>query len=120
VSTHVILIASGACTDSVTATKLYPPKTNGDLKILHKAIVESSGADLHKISILYYILLDFDAPTGGRNHSLAFEQKAFLPQKYQIYMKGLWYMDQLQFEVSLPCIFYVGDELTMSRMRSSI
>jgi hypothetical protein len=113
-------IAPGACTDSVTATKLYPPKTNGDLKNLHKAIVESNGADLHKISVLYYILLDFDAPTGGRKYSLAFEQKAFLPQKYQIYMKGLWHMDQLQFEVSRPCIFDVRDELKMSRMHSSI
>ncbi|KAL3426148.1 hypothetical protein PVAG01_02939 [Phlyctema vagabunda] len=81
--------------------KLYPPKTNGDLKNLHKAISESNGADHHKISVLYYILLDIDAPTGRRNYSTAFESASFLPAKYQIYMRGLWYMDRFEFEVAL-------------------
>lgn len=82
------------------AVKYYPPKSNSDLRHLHKAVVESSGADHHKISVLYYILLDFDAPTRRRIHSTAFEENSFLPQKYQIYMKGLWHLDRLEFEVS--------------------
>ncbi|KAG0647174.1 elys transcription factor [Hyphodiscus hymeniophilus] len=81
--------------------KLYPPQSNGDLRTLHKTIVESSGADHHKISVLYYILLDFDAPTGRRVHSGAFEENSFLPQKYQIYMKGLWHLDRREFEIAL-------------------
>lgn len=85
---------------TLLATKQYPPKSNGDLRNLHKTIVESSGADHHKISVLYYILLDFDAPTGRRLHSTAFEENSFLPQKYQIYMKGLWHLDRLELEVS--------------------
>lgn len=84
----------------LVATKQYPPKSNSDLRNLHKTIVESSGADHHKISVLYYILLDFDAPTGRRVHSTAFEENSFLPQKYQIYMKGLWHLDRLDLEVS--------------------
>lgn len=85
--------------DYIIAVKLYPPKTNGELRNLHKAVVESAGEDHHKLSVIFYILLDFDAPTGRRDYSTAFERSSFLPEKYQIYMKGLWHMDQLEFEV---------------------
>ena len=81
------------------AFKLYPPKSNQDLRGLHKSIVESSGPDHHKISVLYYVLLDFDLPTGRRVYSGSFEKSSFLPAKYQIYMKGLWHLDRLDFEV---------------------
>jgi len=70
------------------------------LRDLHEAIVKSDGADHHKISILYYILLDFDAPTGRRDYSAVFEKAAYLPEKYAIYMRGLWNMDRLEFDVS--------------------
>jgi hypothetical protein len=86
----------------LVAVKHYPPKSDTDLRNLHKAVVESSGADHHKISVLYYILLDFDAPTGRRIHSTAFEENTFLPQKYQVYMKGLWHLDRLDLEVRQP------------------
>ncbi|KAH8819585.1 nuclear pore complex assembly-domain-containing protein [Xylogone sp. PMI_703] len=82
-------------------SKVYPPKSNGELKGLHKAILESSGADHHKISVLYYILLDFDSLNERRDSSGSFEEKAFLPQKYQIYMQGLWHLDRLEFELAL-------------------
>ncbi|KAH7369823.1 nuclear pore complex assembly-domain-containing protein [Rhexocercosporidium sp. MPI-PUGE-AT-0058] len=79
-------------------SKFYPPKSNNALRTLHKAIIESSGADHTKISVLYYLLLTFDFPTSKRDYSLALEQSTFLPQKYQIYMKGLWHMDRKEFE----------------------
>ncbi|RFU23786.1 hypothetical protein B7463_g12552, partial [Scytalidium lignicola] len=82
-------------------SKIYPPKSNGDLRSLHKAVLESNGADHHKISVLYYILLDFDFLTARRDYSTSFEEKAFLPQKYQIYMQGLWFLDHLDFELAL-------------------
>ncbi|KAF8857095.1 hypothetical protein BDZ45DRAFT_675034 [Acephala macrosclerotiorum] len=81
--------------------KYYPPKSNGDLRNLHKAIVESGSADTQKISVLYYLLLEFDHPTGARDYSTALEQRAFLPAKYQIYMKGLWHLDRKEFELAL-------------------
>jgi hypothetical protein len=81
------------------AAKYYPPKTNGELRNLHKTIVESTAADHHKISVLYYLLLEFDHPTGKRQFSTVFERTAFLPAKYSIYMKGLWHMDRQEFEV---------------------
>ena len=84
----------------LAAIKHYPPRSNAELRNLHKVVVESNGADHHKISVLYYVLLDFDAPTGRRIHSGTFEESSFLPQKYQIYMKGLWHLDRLELEVS--------------------
>ncbi|KAF7883877.1 hypothetical protein EAF00_011189 [Botryotinia globosa] len=81
--------------------KYYPPKSNSDLRNLHKVIIDSAGQDHHKLSALYYILLDFDAPTGRRDYSTTFEQKSFLPHSYQIYMKGLWHLDNLDFELAL-------------------
>lgn len=87
--------------DKITAAKYYPPKSNNDLRNLHRAICETNGADHHKISVFYYILLDFDYPTGRREYSMTFESRSFLPQKYQIYMKGLWHMDRGEFEDAL-------------------
>ncbi|RQM08312.1 hypothetical protein DH86_00003811 [Scytalidium sp. 3C] len=81
--------------------KIYPPRSNNDIRSLHKAILESGGADHHKISVLYYILLDFDSLTSRREYSAHFEQSSYLPQKYQIYMQGLWFLDRLNFELAL-------------------
>ncbi|TVY75870.1 Protein ELYS [Lachnellula suecica] len=81
--------------------KFYPPKTNGDLRNLHKAIVESSGAEQSKISALYYVLLNIDLPTEKRVWSGHFEERAFLPPKYSIFMKGIWHLDRREFQVAL-------------------
>ena len=83
------------------ASKYYPPKSNSDLRHLHKAIVESSGLEHHKISVLYYVLLNIDLPTGRRVYSSEFERRSFLPAKYSIYMKGLWHLDGQEFKVRL-------------------
>ncbi|CAG8958531.1 hypothetical protein HYFRA_00009846 [Hymenoscyphus fraxineus] len=81
--------------------KYYPPKNNADMRALHKAIIESTFPDQAKVSVLYYILLHFDASTGGRVISTAFEESAFLPKKYQITMKGLLHFDQREFKEAL-------------------
>lgn len=51
-----------------------------------------------KLSVLYYILLDYDSLHGG---SLAenFAFKFAMPKKYGIFMKGLWLMDRRSFPV---------------------
>lgn len=90
-SLNVLLIAS--------AVKYYPPSTHEDLKMLHKVVVDSAAADYHKISVLYYIMLDLDSQTRKKNIALNFEKQSSLPRKYQIYMRGLWYLDRLEFEV---------------------
>ena len=60
----------------------------------------------HKFSIFYYILLDFDRTSGRDNVSDAFVDASGMPKKYQIFMKGLWYLDHRDFSVSFqlrPC-----------------
>ncbi|KFX94520.1 hypothetical protein O988_06254 [Pseudogymnoascus sp. VKM F-3808] len=81
--------------------KSYPPKSNGDLKSLHQAVVSSNAAHHTKLSLLYYILLDCDEKTRNNAHSNAFEEASFIPKKYQIFMKGLWHMDRAEFETAL-------------------
>ncbi|KAG9231443.1 nuclear pore complex assembly-domain-containing protein [Amylocarpus encephaloides] len=83
------------------ATKLFPPKSNGDLRKLHQAVIDSAGQDQDKISVLYYILLHIDATTGKREHSTKFAGSSFLPETYQITAKGLWHMDQKEFDIAV-------------------
>jgi len=96
---YLAQIQCDPCTDFLSATKFYPSSDHKKLRDLHEAIVKSDGADHHKVSILFYILLDLDAPTGRRDYSTQFERATHLPSKYAIYMKGLWHMDRLEFEV---------------------
>ena len=55
----------------------------------------------HKLSLFYYILLDFDEKAGSPV-SEAFADVSGMPKKYQIFMKGLWYLDQQDFQVCQP------------------
>jgi hypothetical protein len=53
-----------------------------------------------KLSVLYYLLLDYDDSLGPRSQiAEKLASKTGLPAKYQILMKGLWHMDRLQFSV---------------------
>lgn len=86
--------------------KAYPPK-GGDagLRHLHHQILESPGQTHHKLSVLYYLLLDHDDVRGARSQLASlFAEDTALPQKYQILMRGLWHMDRKEFKVrpSLP------------------
>jgi hypothetical protein len=83
----------------VTANKIYPPKSNNELRNLHQAVVSANAAHHTKVSLLYYILLDCDKMARNNAYSNAFEEKSFMPEKYQIFMKGLWHMDRAEFEV---------------------
>lgn len=62
--------------------------------------------DHHKLSVLFYLLIDIDYPTGRREFSTAFEEMVFLPKKYSIYMKGLWHLDHQDFEPALQYLTY--------------
>lgn len=81
--------------------KAYPPK-GGDagLRHLHHQILESPGQTHHKLSVLYYLLLDHDDVRGARSQLAGlFAEDTALPQKYQILMRGLWHMDRKEFKV---------------------
>lgn len=53
----------------------------------------------HRLSIFYYVLLDFDAAGGKARCSEDFAAASGVPRKYQIFMKGLWLLDRHQFQV---------------------
>lgn len=56
----------------------------------------------HKQSLLYYVLLDFDAAGGQGSPSQAFASESGMPTSYQTFMKGLWLMDRQDYQVSHP------------------
>jgi len=86
--------------------KSYPPKTDNALRQLHHQICEASMALHYKLSILYYILLDFDRKSTRAVVSEDFASNSGLPKSYQILMKGLWQLDQQEFEDALEYIAY--------------
>ncbi|KPM40282.1 hypothetical protein AK830_g6259 [Neonectria ditissima] len=88
----------------ITKAKVYPPKTDAALKQLHQQICEANMSTHHKFSLFYYLLLDFDQTSGRQNVSEVFVDVSGMPKKYQIFMKGLWYMDRQDFGQALEYI----------------
>ncbi|KAM0279155.1 hypothetical protein ACHAO9_011818 [Fusarium lateritium] len=88
----------------ITKAKIYPPKTDNALKQLHQQVCEVGMSTHHKFSIFYYILLDFDRTSGRDNVSDAFVDASGMPKKYQIFIKGLWYLDHQDFSRALEYI----------------
>ncbi|KAH8888648.1 hypothetical protein GQ53DRAFT_749048 [Thozetella sp. PMI_491] len=104
--------------------KAYPPKGENGLRTLHKHICESKVSPHHKLSVLYYLLLDYDGVRGTRS-ALAEDIAATsgLPSKYQILMKGLWHMDHQQFNFALEYLAHpslpseFADEIVVTLVR---
>lgn len=61
----------------------------------------------HKLSLFYYLVLDFDTSNEQKAISEGFTAASGIPNRYQIFMQGLWYMDQLDFSVSLASSAHV-------------
>jgi hypothetical protein len=82
--------------------KAYPPRGDAGLRTLHQQICASKVSPHAKLSVLYYLLLDYDSIRGARStlaESLA--EESSLPQNYQILMRGLWHMDRQEFKFAL-------------------
>jgi len=80
--------------------KSYPPRTENALHGLHQQICAAKTGPHQKLSVLYYLLLDYDEGLSPRSQlAESFARQAGLPKSYQILIKGLWYMDRLQFQV---------------------
>lgn len=67
----------------------------------------------HKYSIFYYILLDFDQTSEHESVSEAFVEASGMPKKYEIFMKGLWYLDRHDFSVGLLHACHQSSPLTL-------
>ncbi|KAI0454609.1 nuclear pore complex assembly-domain-containing protein [Xylaria acuta] len=83
--------------------KNYPPKNENALRQLHQHLCATNSITLHhKLSILYYLLLDIDGRSSdGETKAESFASLAGIPIRYQIFMKGLWFMDTRNFELAL-------------------
>ncbi|KAK4166529.1 nuclear pore complex assembly-domain-containing protein [Cladorrhinum sp. PSN259] len=83
--------------------KIYPPRSDASLRALHGQIM-SSPVSLHaRLSVLYYLLLDFDEIRSSSlsNLALSLADESGLPKNYQILMRGLWHMDHNEFKFAL-------------------
>ncbi|KAL8818588.1 MAG: hypothetical protein Q9223_002813 [Gallowayella weberi] len=78
--------------------ELYPPRSNKSLRDLHQEIIQSASPDHHKQSVLYYILKDVPDKDGTASN---FAQLVFLPERYRIFIKGVWLLDRGDFETAL-------------------
>ncbi|KAL4926846.1 uncharacterized protein BDV17DRAFT_283056 [Aspergillus undulatus] len=76
-------------------TNLYPPISNSDLRTLIRHIVSSELDIHHKQSLIYYILKDCRAPSDAATQ---FARKCHLPEKYRLFIEGLWNLDRLEFK----------------------
>ncbi|KAJ2982372.1 hypothetical protein NQ176_g1431 [Zarea fungicola] len=84
--------------------KVYPPKTENALKQFHQSVCDASMSTHHKLSLFYYVLLDFDSVNGPPYVSQEFITASRIPENYQLFMQGLWYMDHLEFPSALEYI----------------
>ncbi|CAK7199809.1 hypothetical protein SEUCBS139899_002495 [Sporothrix eucalyptigena] len=86
----------------IQKVKIYPPKDTRTLHDLYQQILASKMTTHHKLSALYYLLLDHDEGLSARSKiSENFVTQTGMPKRYQIFMSGLWHMDRLQFAVAL-------------------
>lgn len=78
-----------------TVHEKYPPKSNQHLRELYKQILLSSFPNHQKQAVIYYLLRDCRA-----NEALAqFLRRCSIPDKYQLFIDGLWHLDRLEFPV---------------------
>lgn len=77
-------------------TKVYPPKSNADLRTLFGHIVSSPLDIHHKQALIYYLLKDCRA---ANDYASQFSRRFHLPEKYRFFIEGLWNLDRLEFRV---------------------
>ncbi|KAJ4387903.1 hypothetical protein N0V93_008506 [Gnomoniopsis smithogilvyi] len=85
----------------ITNPHSYPPTSKNSLQKLHQQVCDSRFSVPHKLSVFYYILLDFDSLQSRPSYAENFAFHFAVPEKYKIFMKGLWLMDRRQFSAAL-------------------
>lgn len=67
----------------------------------------------HKQALIYYILKDCRAAGDAASQ---FARRCHLPEKYRLFIEGLWNLDRLEFRV---CFSEWGIEPTIANLTSS-
>lgn len=89
-------------TESSRTGKAYPPRGDSGLRALHKQICDTKASAHAKLSVFYYLLLDYDEVRGARSDlAEALAEESGLPANYQLLMRGLWHMDRGEFRFAL-------------------
>ena len=83
-------------TDNRTASNIYPPRSNRDLRSLFQKITSSQPLENLKHSLVYYILKDLDLKQRSADE---FAQSLYLPPEYRAFIDGIWCLDRLRIEV---------------------
>lgn len=84
----------------LASKKIYPSKSNQDLRNLWHKIVQSPAPDEQKLALLYYIVLD-TRQTLRTSPADNFVRRTHLPRKYELLIQGLWELDHAQFSKAL-------------------
>lgn len=74
----------------------YPPRSNQKFRELYDQILLSSFPDHQKQAVIYYLLRDC---RGSNEAIVQFVRRYSLPEKYQLFIDGLWHLDRLEFRV---------------------
>lgn len=101
----------------------YPPKGDNGLYQLHYQVCESDHSDHQKLSVFYYMLLDFNEHLGLKsriNFAEVFASRFGLPKKYEIFMRGLWHLDRQQFSVRLSQFSVASSQADQSSMQNAL
>lgn len=84
-----------------TATKVYPPKSNSDLRKLFDTIINASAPEHQKQALIYYVLKDCKHIS---DHGETFARKVYLPRKYKLLISGLHDLDHGQTKQALELL----------------
>ncbi|KAH6615665.1 nuclear pore complex assembly-domain-containing protein [Chaetomium sp. MPI-SDFR-AT-0129] len=86
----------------VSEGKAYPPRGDAGLRALHQQICDTKVSAHAKLSVFYYLLLDYDEVRGARsNLAQSLAEESGLTPNYQLLMRGLWHMDRKEFKFAL-------------------
>lgn len=87
---------------SNTWKEMYPPRNKNGLIQLIQIIESRVKKDIHKISLIYYIFLDYPTNiTSGDSLPNYYAEETDLPDGYHHLIQGLHLMDSFQFEMGL-------------------
>lgn len=93
------------------ASRAYPPKSNQELRTLYQQIIASTSPNHHKQSLIYYILRDC---RNAGDSAAQFTRECYLPEKYRLFIDGIWHLDRLEFRVCY------GSPISVMKIRSLI
>ncbi|KAL1958508.1 hypothetical protein VTO42DRAFT_4372 [Malbranchea cinnamomea] len=82
------------------ASRAYPPRSNQALRNLYEQIIASGSPNHFKQSVIYYILRDCRS-IGAGDGGTQFIQRSYLPEKYRLFIDGIWHLDRLEFKRAL-------------------